>query len=342
MYFNLSNIQRKIANIPSLKNNKESIIKFFLYDNLINLGIKNFYTHDLYPSFFLSKNDIIDLFKLANNRFNLDFNLSDFYNGDNKLISIDDTNVNKFIVSNIDELNLINQKHMETSTYGINQQSQELLKNIKKQQKLVILEEQIKIKKENDFKIFDNMTNLNRNFSNKKILALDFEFFIKKDYHIISELGISILENNQVISYHYLIDGNYQLKKNKSLQNKFDFGETKIINENDLINTIYHHLKNVDFLLLHEQREEIAILKELKINNISAQILDTQLMYKRYFKSKGNNDGKSLEELLAVNKVNYKHLHNAGNDAYYTLQLMLNFKKNLALKQNNKTINLKH
>lgn len=86
-------------------------------------------------------------------------------------------------------------------------------------------------------------------------------------------------------------------------------------------------MKGADYVLFHEMREDYDIMKRLGYdfeNKKDIQIIDTQLCYKRYFRPKNSlPNGEKLENLLDSFKIQAKHLHNGGNDAKYTLMLLL-------------------
>lgn len=70
----------------------------------------------------------------------------------------------------------------------------------------------------------------------------------------------------------------------------------------------------------------LKFFKSLKLDiehTKNFDVVDTQLCYKRYFRAPGTNpDGAKLKDLLTEFKVKCENLHNAGNDANYTLQLV--------------------
>lgn len=84
-----------------------------------------------------------------------------------------------------------------------------------------------------------------KNFYKKKTVSIDFEY-INLD---VFEVGISVYENGQQSSHHYLIQENYVKKKTKpELQFMFNFGDTQIIPEADISKILKQHLEGADYL----------------------------------------------------------------------------------------------
>lgn len=77
-------------------------------------------------------------------------------------------------------------------------------------------------------------------------------------------------------------------------------------------------------LVFHEAAADIKFLRLLAYHVESAQnvieVADTREMHQYLVRS---NDSASLATVLAQLGIPYRHLHNAGNDAVYTLQAMI-------------------
>lgn len=326
MLYSLNQIQAKIAAQPLYKEKKVDIIKFFLLENLVvNEGFYKIYTSDKYPSFFLDEKSIDALFAKAQEKFQVPFNKDIFYDGARALLKINDEEGVSHVAKTKDDIERIEVNHLENSSYGKQKSSQDEQKQIQKDKKMAILQAQIDAKKEEERAQFDRATNLNRDFMNNKVVSIDFEFFINKDdSYTPTELGISISENGKIESYHFLIKEHYEKKRNKTLQGKFDFGQTQIVSESQIGMLLEYAIKDSKYILFHEQREDSQIFQQVNVaipNTVD--VLDTQLCYKRYFRKKGSlPNGEKLESLLSMFKIEYKHLHNAGNDSYYTLVLL--------------------
>lgn len=327
MYYSIYQIQAKIANIASFKEKKVEIIQFFNINNLIeNVGIDTIYTSDNHPPFLLHENDLKKIYQVAQEKFNLEFKVSDFYEGQRALLTLDkEEGITAHKVTTKKDIELVAQNHAEQSSYGKKEQVKDIARQEQKEKRMEALEAEIEARREVERQEFDRASNLVRDFINDKVVSIDFEFFINKDntYHV-TELGIAFNENGKIQAHHFLIEEHYAKKKNKALQQRFDFGSTQIIKEKQIPKLIEMAIKNATYVLFHEQREDYEIMQQMGINiPKEITVIDTQLSYKRYFRKKGSlPNGEKLEGLLAMFKMPFKNLHNAGNDAYMTLALL--------------------
>lgn len=331
MLYSLNAINNKIAHAYKSNPQKVDIIKFFTEENIINnVGINEVFLHDKHPPYFLSEKSMEKIADKIKEVFSVDFPYQDFYSGKMSLVCIEgDSATQKFTVNNMDDLNKLKSLHEEYSTYGIEYKKQQAIQEAKKQEKVAKIEAEHEANREASRKEFDGLTNLNRPFEYSKIVSFDFEFSFNKhknDY-MVTEMGVAISDHGKETTYHYLIQENYEKKRNRAMQNKFDFGETEILSFSKIKSVINEHLKGANYVLFHEMREDYDIMKRLGYdfeNKQDIQIIDTQLCYKRYFRPKNSlPNGEKLENLLDSFKIQAKHLHNGGNDAKYTLMLLL-------------------
>lgn len=162
--------------------------------------------------------------------------------------------------------------------------------------------------------------------SNVKIVSLDFEFFgAHAKIDNVSEAGIAV-SNKGVISYqHYIITEPDKIKSDKKLklQNKFNFGESIHITTDALKIILLNELRHAHYLVSHSINSESNILKRSKIKIEHLKLLDT-LSLQKNFKT---IDKAILKNHLTYHEIPFHHLHNAGNDAAYTLQLVLKMKE---------------
>lgn len=168
--------------------------------------------------------------------------------------------------------------------------------------------------------------NLNFDVNNNKILSLDFEFFgANANIDNVSEAGIAISNKGEVSYKHYIIKDPEKIKSEKKLklQSKFNFGNSLYITQDELKLIITKEIKNTDYLVSHSINSESNILKRSKINLEHLNLLDTIDLQKNF---KIINKA-TLKNHLTYHEISFHHLHNAGNDAAYTLQLVLKMKK---------------
>lgn len=87
-------------------------------------------------------------------------------------------------------------------------------------------------------------------------------------------------------------------------------------------------------LVFHDSEADIKYLEVIKYDVAKANVLeivDTRDMYQHRVKA---NNPASLERVLADLNIQSRYLHNAGNDAVYTMQAMIG----LAFQQRKKSL----
>lgn len=161
----------------------------------------------------------------------------------------------------------------------------------------------------------------------KRIVSIDFEFSNKKD--LITEMGMTIKQGDDMISKHYLIESAYQIKSDGALQRRFRQGKTEIISLDTMTDIIKKQLALADYALFHDHGEDMRLFNVhgIWINEYQKlNILDTQVLHGKQ---------RPLQELLETYEIEHKktEMHNSGNDAYYTMKLLdkLNINNNLEL-----------
>lgn len=331
MLYSLNGINNKIANIFKGHPQKVDLIKFFTDENLIEkAGLRSIYLHDKKAPFFINEQGFAGVSHALKEQFGVELSLDQVYTGKMPLQSSQSLEgFQKFAVKSVEDVNKLKDLHAVYSTYGIEAAKQQEVQNAKKQEKVAKIEEEHEANRQAARREFDGYSNLNRDFDNVKIVSIDFEFFLnkRKNEYALTEMGIAISDHGEIKSYHYLVKEHYERKKNRSLQEKFAFGDTLIVSLADLKPIVDKHLDKADYVLFHEMREDRDIMLTLGYDfskRDDIQILDTQLSYKRYFRPKGTApNGEPLDVLLKSFKIDAQNLHNGGNDAYYTLQLLL-------------------
>lgn len=150
----------------------------------------------------------------------------------------------------------------------------------------------------------------------KRIVSIDFEFSNKRD--LITEMGMTIKQGDNIISKHYLIDTAYETKSDSSLQRRFRFGQTGVITLDQMADLVKKQLAVADYALFHAHKEDLRLFAVHGIwisDYPQLNILDTQIFYGKQ---------KPLQELLTEFEIDHtkKEMHNSGNDAYYTIKLL--------------------
>lgn len=177
-----------------------------------------------------------------------------------------------------------------------------------------------------------NINNYEVNIDNKKIVSVDFEFdpntLSYSGYNIksCSECGISILEDNQIKNYHFIIEDGYQKEdsNSKHLMDKFEFGKTEIIQSSELLLKLQDIFKDADYMLAHGIATELYVLTK---NGIvlpeKTELLDTYKMFLKMDENKVLNSYR-LKDIMRTCELDSQNVHNAGNDSAYTLLTFMN------------------
>lgn len=150
----------------------------------------------------------------------------------------------------------------------------------------------------------------------KRIVSIDFEFSNKKD--LITEMGMTVKQGDNMIPKHYLIDTAYKTKSDSSLQRRFRFGKTEIISLDTMTDIIKGQLELADYALFHSHQEDLRLfgIHGIWISDFkNLQIIDTQRLEGRQ---------KPLQTMLHEYDIDHvkTEMHNSGNDAYYTIKLL--------------------
>lgn len=298
---------------PEIK--PDLIKKFFSEKNLLeNYSVNTFYIVDKIKSAFINEDDSSRLCLLATLKFGGVFELKDI-----KSLNVS-YSLKSFNAYNIEDLkrNLI--EHYKNPVF---------VEKIRKEKEI------LNSKKIHNQLFSKDIDNYNIDINNKKIVAIDFEFnpiISNNNYDLkyCSECGISILENEKVTAYHFSIeDGFHKYGNSKDLINKFEFGETEVIKSQDLIVLLKNIMKDADYLLCHGMETEYTIITkngiDISINN--TKVLDTLRMFKKFDPDEKLNSYR-LKDIVRVYGMNDSNLHNAGNDAAYTLKTFLEMNKN--------------
>jgi hypothetical protein len=159
-------------------------------------------------------------------------------------------------------------------------------------------------------------------------IALDIESW-EKDHTRILEIGWSMYDarRDRYLDVHYNVSEFRHLVNQRYVPNhrdKFVFGTSQWATLKEVVNAlkkdIYHEEAPIVFIG-HSVHEDIRYLKKLGVEVPgTAIIFDTAHLYQAVSgASQAIGLGKMLDEL----QIEYFFLHNAGNDAHYTLEAFL-------------------
>lgn len=166
-----------------------------------------------------------------------------------------------------------------------------------------------------------------KDITKRKIFSLDFEYDKDKIY----DVGISLYDNGSVINKYYITN----LKKGtRDNQFRFQFGESNTASIDTVMRLVKRYIEQSDYLLFHGGYNDIIILNSFGIELKDYQhikLLDTYSLYPNHFNN-GSINKTSLTDILNKFDLEHEHLHNAGNDAVYTLKAFLKMNESYLLK----------
>lgn len=312
-----SYFQTKLSKEKNYQKIKKDIGYFlspqFLIDNYLLDTIK------------LEKNYIInmliteELFEEHLKKFNEEFNLNMKLNSKRINKFTEDYNEEDYIVYNIKKYPVIFENVL--NEHYKNKEIRDIIHNKK---------EELKIRQ--DRKAYFKSVNVDffpDKIEKSKILSIDFEY----DKDTLYEVGMAMFHNGLTLNKYYITN----LKKgSRDNQFQFKFGESIVANEISVIYLLKRYLSQFDYLLLHGGYNDISILNKYDIelsDYPNLKILDTYHLYPKHFNN-GSIKKSSLVDILEKFEINHEHLHNAGNDAQYTLNVFLKM-SNIYFKNNN-------
>ncbi|KAL2168183.1 hypothetical protein VTG60DRAFT_300 [Thermothelomyces hinnuleus] len=189
-------------------------------------------------------------------------------------------------------------------------------------------------------------------------VAIDIEAW-EQDQGIITEIGIAMLDTTEIKdiapgegcqNWFPLIEARHiRVKENSWATNsrfvrgcadRFSFGTTEFAQESDIAQLLKRVIDDATFvdpidgtkkprpvvLVFHESSSDIKYLKSVSYYVEAArnviEVIDTRAMHQHLVRS---NDSASLANVLGHLGIPCQYLHNADNDAVYTLQAMVGF-----------------
>lgn len=126
---------------------------------------------------------------------------------------------------------------------------------------------------------------------------------------------------------HILIREHLELRNGRFVQDnkdKFLFGDSEVFHSADVARELMMELSAADFIIGHAARGDLAWLQKLGVNCCKPQVVDIQTLA---LCGTGLEDDELLQiglgKLAEKYELHPQHMHNAANDASFTLQVML-------------------
>ena len=200
----------------------------------------------------------------------------------------------------------------------------ELMKRSRKLRKTI---KKIKIQIDKNFQhqklkedSYSKLKELKNKIKNKNLLSIDLEFHEKTK--VITEVGVSIFKNGNFSHHHFIVEKYYNLRNGKYIpdnKDNFNYGNSIITDLNSIKEKTKKLLKDIDFIVGQDILNDVFFINQADFS-FDVKTLDTQQYFKYVSFDKQKHSLKTIIKKLL--KEEPKNLHNAGNDAYYTLQCL--------------------
>lgn len=168
-----------------------------------------------------------------------------------------------------------------------------------------------------------NINNLIQENTSKSILSFDMEMY-EKDHTKITEIGFSFLKNSIQENRHFIISEHYDLKNGKFIadnKDNFNFGKSEILPLNEVVKIVSKKINETDFIVGNSIMDDLKrIFPAHSLFLFSKKVINTEKIINLIDKEK--KQPLSIKKSLEFFNIDYDNLHNAGNDAYYSLEVV--------------------
>ena len=161
------------------------------------------------------------------------------------------------------------------------------------------------------------------------MMAFDVETY-ENDHSVILEIGFAVgsltKPGDNEKAFHFIIEENSHFVNRDYVpdnREKFCFGTSERMSIKEAAERFMQHIRDVDFLVTHSGSNDEAYLASSGISLEGKPVFDTQLLALALLTSGTAVFG--LKRLLSDLAIPFDEdiLHNAGNDAVYTLKVFL-------------------
>lgn len=157
----------------------------------------------------------------------------------------------------------------------------------------------------------------------KSFMFLAYEHSLDK----LLEFGLSVydFELKKTSNTHIIVSDFIYLRNGRFVadnRHRFNFGQSQYLSLKLAIQHVMSVVSSPNSCLIgHNIKSDIKFLKGSSSQKIEIPVFDTQVMYRQFTLS---DNFLSLVKVLDELGISHSNLHNAGNDAFYTLEV---FKK---------------
>lgn len=171
-------------------------------------------------------------------------------------------------------------------------------------------------------------------------LSIDIEAYEKGSE--ILEVGVAWVKSSELwpiekISAHHLIIRDHSHLHNGRFvadnRDRFNFGKSTLVAESQvpgILMSLFDEMTQFNesiVLVGHSIQNDVNWLKSMGVGleKINLEVVDIGLAYQA---AKNNLQLTKLEKMMAVLKIKFENLHNGGNDAVYSVQVLLQMMAN--------------
>lgn len=161
------------------------------------------------------------------------------------------------------------------------------------------------------------------------LISFDFEAW-ELGNHLLTELGITVYEpaKSRLSTYHYVIEDNSHLKNGNIMPNHRDhflFGDSQAKSLSEAYKILCDLIRSGNNVALvgHGIQSDLNMILDAGLPRLPSDAcytLDTQILYLQVDRA---SDKSRLEDVLEYFSIPARYLHNAGNDAHYTMLICL-------------------
>jgi len=232
----------------------------------------------------------------------------------------------RYIIENGKEIEYEKSEYLlnKINKYGKHKPLSEEEKQERKRLRVITQKKSELHRKNNKSKSFArNIENFkNELLKEQNILAFDLEFW-EKDTSQVLEIGFSFFNTNTrtfVNKNLVILDNLDKVNGQYVPNNKYNFlhGETLFLKEKEAWSVFYSYAQKSNLFLGQNLSSDMSYLNETYKNKKKYDTLKMFNYYQYNYKHKVK-----LGTILSSLQIEYKFLHNAGNDAYYTIQAAL-------------------
>lgn len=158
--------------------------------------------------------------------------------------------------------------------------------------------------------------------SSNKLFCMDLEFH--ENSKVITEVGVTLYypQTKKLEVFHFVVMEYYNRRNGRCVpdhKDNFTWGNSQLLRLKEVQEAVLHLVSDADYLVGHAFENDKKFLAQSGYFK-DTKVLDTQVFSKYYFKQ---SQRMSLERVAVGLGMKPKCLHNAGNDAFYTMKSLV-------------------